>query len=330
MTNINIHSNVLIFNDSTDVTNNPKRRYVDWTRHLMGIDVTNPLSQSLSLPPGQTVSVFSGVRTLAAGVGNVYAITLENGSSTVYRLGWSGPQDPGFVTARAITGVSGRTATLTINNNITVGVALSGGGTPFSAVVVGDKLFIPGLSTGDIAGPFNVSNEGEWIVLGVTALTLTLQRPSTVTFQAAAEAVLLTTDTNFVVYAENNVQVGDTLDLLGGFSSVSRRPLTITSVKPTYISFMSTEPLPLESNITLAATDWYIYSAAKRFIHIEVDQDSKALINGDTSESGRMVPVVAGDANQTAILQKWGTVWALSIVNRSQTAWLNATVITAE
>lgn len=330
MTNINIHSNIMIFNDSTDVTNNPKRRYVDWTRHLMGISVNNPLTRSLSVPPGQTVSVFSGVRAITQNPGNSYAISLRSGSSTIYRLSWTGPADPEFVTSRTIVGVSARHATILINNNITLTLTLDGIGTPLSGISVGDKLFIPGTSTGDSAGPFDIANEGEWIVLGVSALSLTLQRSSAIAFQGVNETVVLTSDSNFLVYAENNVQVGDTVDILGGFSPVSCRPLAISSVKPTYIEFMSTEPLPLESGVALTAPDWYIYSSAKRFIHVETDQDSKALINGDTSEAGRMVPVVAGDVNQTAILQKWGTVWSLSLVNRSQTAWLNATVVTVE
>lgn len=325
---LNIHSNLMIYGDSESVTSNPKRRYVDWTRHLAGQSVEDPLSQQFSVLPGQTLAIFSGTRT-APNVNNRYSIALKTGQTSVYRATkYSGASAIGFATDRAVS-TDGLEATLTVNNNITVTLEVDSG-SPFSSVQVGDKLLIPGTTTGDSAGPFNTLNEGVWNVLGVAADSLTLMRPIETGFVGVEEVVEITDDSQLKVYTLDNVQVGDTLDIVNGFSLVSRKSFVISAVTPDYVEFTSSEPLPEEEDIAMTSGYWSIYSSAKRFLHVEADQPALLAINGDTSQSGRLDPIVVGDPEQTAIYQKWGTVWSLSVTNRSLISTLHVTVITAE
>jgi hypothetical protein len=60
-----------------------------------------------------------------------------------------------------------------------------------------------------------------------------------------------------------------------------------------------------------------IYTAAKRFVLIETDQEIVARFNADTSNNNTIEPLLAGDDGIPGSQHKFGTVWKLVLVNRS-------------
>jgi hypothetical protein len=136
--------------------------------------------------------------------------------------------------------------------------------------------------------------------------------------------------THVRVYSAGGVQVGDTLELAGGFAAPSQRAFTVTHAQDNELHFTSAEPLPLEPSVLPGAQGLAVYSQAKRFVRVEVDQEAVLRLNGDTGNSVRLSPRVAGDEEAMGYFEKWGTTWALSVVNRSASNPMRVNLISAE
>lgn len=301
---------------------NPSLRYFHWKRDLMGIPVTNPKTEGLTLDPGQEKLVFSGVRATSLDATTQFTVSLSPLDPSRYRFTFSAGTDPVLRTDRGLA-LSGVALTLTANANGTLTMA-AGAGTPFAAVVAGDTVFVPGVSTGDASIGFNSINEGSWKVLSASGASLTLSRPSS-EFGAVSEAV--TPSTNGVLaFSVAGVQAGDKADLSAGFDFMGTFPVLAVTSK--WFEVTSTSPLVAATG-TPGVAGLAFYTSAKRFLRIEADQDCVVRVNGDTSNSNRLSPWHAGETGQVAEFVKVGPTWSLSIVNRS-TSPLNLTVISAE
>ncbi len=205
----------------------------------------------------------------------------------------------------------------------------------FSAVQIGDQVWIPGTSTGDSASPFNSSNVGLWSVIGLapggTPKTITLTRPAGVGFAGVSESnVTPASADQFVAFSADGVQVGDTLEITAGFSPVTQTAFKITNVLPTFVEFASSLSFPLETGIQPDNAGMVFYYMNKKFLRIEVDQEAVLRFNGDTGNSCRLSPRVPGDRNNVGVFVKTGTTWGLEIVNRSRTTTMKVTCISAE
>jgi hypothetical protein len=327
MSVLDIHSSIVVYGDGEIATSNPQRVYVDWSTHVTGVSVVQPSSREYQALPGETLSIFSGVRTTAIDNTTTFALTLNSVKSGVYRLTYSSGTAPAFRTARTVN-TSGVLLTISINNNATAEVLA--GGAIFGNVQVGDIVFIPNTTTGDAAGPFNVNNVGFWVVLATSTTKITLKRRVGEAFSGVAEAVTPSSNSQFTVFSAAGVQVGDTVEISAGFSAVTQKAYVVSEVTATWVEFTSTENLPLESGIVPTATGVVFYNDSKRFVRVEVDQDAAVRLNGDTGNSVRLAPRVSGDPDQTAHFEKWGPCWQLVIVNRSTTSTMVINVISAE
>lgn len=320
-------SALVIYDDAT-ASNNPFQRHVDWRRTTAVVTVNNPLTEKYTIPPDSSKTIFSGTRTILTDGTSAFSIALNPTSTSLYRITNTGGTAPAFRTSRGLT-LSGSTITIVVNNNASATFTVSGGGN-FTGVVVGDQVFIPTLLTGDSAGPFNATNGGFWTVIAATSSVLTMVRLPGDSFEAAAEAVALTTNAQFIAFSSAGVQVGDTLEISAGFSVVTQKSFIVSAVTNSWVEFVSTEALPLEAGILPTASGMVFYSSAKRYVKIEVDQESVARFNGDTGNTCRLSPRVAGDRDGVGPFSKWGPTWSLVIVNRSRTSSLNVVIITAE
>ena len=335
MAQLNIHTNILMFADPETVSSNPKRRNTDWTVDYGQIAVRSPENREYLLQPGETKTIYSGVRTLTSDVTTEYALTLNTYSGGVYRLTNTGGQAPGFRTARALA-LAGETVTVSVNNNATVDFTLIPTSVPtFAAVQVGDTVFIPDVTTGDTASPFNQLNVGFWTVLAIGASgaganrRLTCRRLPGQSFQASAEAVAVVASTEFKAFSSAGVQVGDTVVFDAGFSQVTWGSYSVRTVTADWIEFASGEYLPLEADILPGVTGVVFYSEAKSFLRIEADQRAVVRYNGATDNSNQLKPRVAGDQDKVGYEEKWGPVWSLVIVNLSRTNSMQLQVISA-
>lgn len=324
---LEVHSTILVYGDQ-EANSNPQRRYVDWARHISGFAVENPLVREFVAAPGELLNIFSGTRATSIDGTTQFDLSLNPLYPGVYRLTYNGTGTaPSFRTLRSNT-VNGNQIQFTVNNNATLKMQ-SLNPVSFTALV-GDILFIPGVSTGDSAGPFNPNNEGFWTVIAVSGATLTLVRPVGTSFVGVNETVTPTTTTAWYIFSASGVQVDDSLEISGGFSLVTQKTYSVQTVTHQWVEFTSTEALPIESGVLPGATGATFYTDAKRFIRLESDQPARIKLNGDTGELYRIEPRVVGDPESVGHFEIWGPCWDLKVLNKSVYSPMKLTVISVE
>jgi len=320
-------SHVLGYEDSI-ASNNPTQRAVDWAKGVLNIPVENPKTDPRTIPPQTELVVFdNGITTSIDGT-TEFDLTLSSLDSTVYRIEHSAGTPPDFRIART-TVVSGGTITVAVlPNNL---VTFTHSATPFAAVVVGDNVFIPGVLTGDPAGPFNSLNEGYWLVVAKNSnAQLTLARLSGTSFQAFSEGpVAIAADSEFQVFSADGVQVGDSVELSLGFQVNALKTFVVLSVTAFRIEVMSTVPLADETGVIPTAAGMQFHKNSKRFLYIEADQECVVRLNGDTGSTNRMSPWTPAEKELRAQYVKVGPAWKLAILNKA-TVPAKIVVISAE
>jgi hypothetical protein len=88
---LTIISNTLAYGD-LGATSNPSQKYVDWSVSR-SYPVKNPRSESFTVDPGATLSLFDGVRSTSISNTTQFELTLSSISSTRYRFSWTGVGD---------------------------------------------------------------------------------------------------------------------------------------------------------------------------------------------------------------------------------------------
>jgi hypothetical protein len=323
---LNLYSLTLAYGD-TAASNNPLLKFVDWKRALQGVSIENPKSEQVTIPPDTEVVVFDNTRPLTMYGSTTFSLTMSALSPNRYRLTHTAGTSPTFRTARTIN-LTGVALTLTAQPNNTLLVA-AGSGTPFSALQIGDDVFIPGPSTGDSPTVFQSANEGRWSVMAVGGSNVTLVRPAGVAPVMVSQTATPTNVDQFQAFTQAGVQIGDWLDITAGFVPSTQKTYPIVAVTAKWLEFTSATPLAVQYGIAPGPTGLRVFSSAKRFLRIEADQQCVVRLNGDTSYSVRMDPWAAGDPEQVAEFMKVGWSWSLRILNRS-TQNLHVTVISAE
>lgn len=321
---LNINANAAAFSDQA-LTNNPRRKYFDWTRNVNGVKIKNPKASSHLLAPGETRSIFNGSRTTTIGFNTAFDVTMLD--ATTYRFEWSGGTAPGLRTQRAVA-ITNTQVTMTVNNNSTV-VMQAGGIVPvFGNIATGDCVYI--FSPSDGATPFNPANAGNWIVLSAAAQKLILARPVTEAFNGVTETVTVnnTSSGPILAYSASGVQAGDMVEIMGGFQAPTQKSYKIIGATSNWFDVSSVSPLPEETNVVPGMGSIMFYSQAKLFVRCEVDQDAELVINGG-SPGIRVSPLVAADQSGIGWFENFGSVWSLSITNRTPYE-LNASVFSAE
>jgi hypothetical protein len=332
---------VAIFNEYTalaayqdlSVNTNPQERFVDWRKNVVNVSVDNPLNQKFQIVPSGTQMVFSGTRTTTIDNTTAFSIAINPTNSNLYRVTATGGTAPGFRTNRGLA-LNGDTVTVTVNNNVSVifNILTSN----WSAVQVGDVVFVPTGLTGDASSPFNVLNGGFWVIIGKdaggTPKNMTATRLPGQSFSGTSETVVQTSNSQFQAFSSSGIQVGDTLQISSGFSLVTQQlSYSIATVTATFVEFLSSTPLPLETNISPGNSGMTFYNAAKRFVRIEVDQACYVQFNGSSDTTNILLPRAVGDIrNGFAWLEKWGLHFSVNIVNKSPNNILNVVFISAQ
>lgn len=317
--------------DDTVLTNNPSKQFGNWKRSSYNISVDKPSGpQELWVQPGATVSPFSGTRTLTY-TSPQFNLTLNPVKSSTYRLTFNGTGTfSGFRTLRAFSPSPTLpiTVTVSVNNNATASLTLSATN---SAVQVGDILFIPGTTTGDASSPFNSANLGYWQVVAVYSSTsFSITRLAGETFNGVSETVSCPLGTEIVFFSQGSVLVGDQLQISGGLNPVSFGYKQITAVSWNWVEFVSSTPLPLESNVVMPANSINVFSSAKRWVRIETDSEVILKFNNSTESSLRILPRTAVTGEVIGWFDSWGIFWKLEVVNPSQTTTCKIVVSTVE
>lgn len=328
MPTLNINAHLLAFSDADAGTSQPRFRNIDWAPGRTQLPISTPLNREFDFAPGETRTIFDGTRALGVDGTTEFDLSLNPVRAGVYRLTASAGTAPAFRTSRALA-LTGVAVTATVNNNATMEF-VAGAGTPFAAVVAGDQVWIPDLTTGDAAGsPFNVLNVGLWNVIAATGTKLTCTRPMGQAFQGATEVVTPAADSEFIAFSSGPVRPGDYMEISAGFSPMSRKTFQLVAVTDSWVEFVSGESLPLETGIIPGAAGLGIYNDAQEFIYIETDQEAVVRLNGSVDNRLRAVPQRVNDLNSRSMLMLTGPVWRLDVVNRNVTAPMTVLVIAA-
>lgn len=284
-------------------SNNPSLSNFKWAREITGIPASNPISEAFSLAPGESKTIFSGVRTLTADGTTEYDISLKPLSSNTYKLAWSAGTLPGFKTLRANGADATTEVTVVVNGPIVTFSSTGGTAFDLSAVQVGDLVRI-----GD---QFNILNQGEYKILAKTPTSFTVEN------QTAVNEGPITLGATFAdqvrIYSSAGVQRGDIVVIKSGFSSVTFGSYKITDLTDSYIEFYSTNVLPQENGIISA--DLAIYSQAKNLIYLESDQKAAVTING--SQMANMEPFIINNSKQPGVFMLKATVYSFVVTNNS-------------
>jgi hypothetical protein len=274
-------------------------------------------------PAGTTLPITLTANTIGA-VGNSIALT-GDGVSTVAQLivAWNTANPGNMVTQTAGIGTQ-------IPNN-GVAIDLSGGANPDTIDLSGGTVATPmslltgGVVVGDyvtIGSEFNLSNQGTFQIIAVTATSFSVVNPNPV----VEGPILLGSGfaSQIQIYSAAGVQVGDTIVISSGFSPVVWGSYQITAVYAESLQFSSTAILPSQSSIM---TEPVIYSNAKSLIYMESDSALTVIING-TPLTGTLTPFVVTNCATglptsalgyptPGMLLLTATIWSLSVTNNS-------------
>ena len=292
-----------------NASNNPSQNNFKWSRDLQGVNINEPSSRSITLPAGQAATLFSGsVSTLADGT-TTWNIALKAGTSQTYVISKASGTSPAFRTARAPAADATTQITVTKNANLltltsTAGTALN---LIVGGVVVGDEVRLGSL--------FNAVNQGKFKILARTATSLTIENPA-----GQAEGPI-TLGAGFAdqlsIFSSSGVQVGDKVDVMAGFSSVSFGTYEVTDVSPDSIEIYSIEALPTESGVSNSPAAILIYRDSKSFVYIESDQKLEIKIDGSATPNS-LQPMTAGSTKVPGVFMSSSSMKSLEVTNKSQ------------
>ena len=293
--------------------------------------VNNPQSYPRTLQPGEAYTFFNGVRILSNAANTELTLTLSSRINPLdptprYRFSWTGGTNPVFRTNRGLT-LNTKTVVVSINTNFTVKFLATAG--DFAGVSVGDEVFLPSVLSGDAASPFDPLNCGYWVVLGVAVDTSYITVARSGDFEAVAESVLVSANSQVQAYSSAGLQVGDKVDISAVFSASILRTYEVANVTAGWFEVLSNAPIPTLEVAVPTTSGITFFSSCKNFIRIEVDQECAVRFNGDTSDCNRVEPWTAGDKAFVGTNEKKGPVWQLVVKNRSLFP-ANVTVISAE
>lgn len=290
------------YSDSVS-TNSPNMNNFKWTRSLNSLTSSNPLSESISLAPGESKNIFNGTRTLNSDNTTTYSVSLKPITSNTYVIQNTSGTAPNFRTPRSI-GLDA-TSQITVSTNGPLTIFTSTGGTLINttSVVIGDQVRIGSL--------FNVSNQGSFKIIAKSSTSITIEN------QIGVSEGPITLGAGFLsqfsIYSASGIQIGDSLVISSGFSSASFGTYKITDVSAESIEFYSTSILPSETGITNPGLN--IYSSAKSLIYIESDKNTQVTINGSLSSS--IEPFIENTTIYPGIFLLKSTVYSLSLLNNS-------------
>lgn len=290
-------------------SNNPSRNNFKWQTDIQGVDVEEPSSKSLMLNPGQSHSLFSGQVSTTDDTTTTWDLSIKPGTSNTYRLSYNSGTLPGFRVLRS-TGADATTE-ISVTKNARLLTFSSTAGTPLDLIAGGAQV-------GDvvrIGESFNVSNQGKFTILSLTATSFTVDNDSGL----AESNILLGAgfEDEVRIHSQDGVQIGDKIEIVAGFSSVTQGTYEITDVADQFVDFFSLNSLPAETNVSNNPSALSIFKDSKQFLYIESDQKLEILL--DSSEAITIEPLNVGTQKKPGIFMVSANVRSAIIENKSTT-----------
>lgn len=274
-----------------------------------------PYEQGVTIQPGSAYTFFDGTRTIPADNTTILQFALSPlNVDPIYRFTWVSGTRPGFRTDRGID-LSAQTVVVGVNTNETITMTATAGS--FAAVQVADEIMIPGLSTGDPAGPFSEANVGRWVVLAKNggSSILQLSRPVGTSFSAIGESVPVASAPQVVAMSPGPVRIGDSVRVVAGFSDPVRRGYVVSQVAPDWFEIVTSESLP-SLEVGTGGQPPIFYANSKTVASLQFDQEIDLEINGSAPQPWS--PISPGQV--PGLWLQTGPIWSLRATNRSAQA----------
>jgi hypothetical protein len=307
----NVIVNFLVYSD-TQPSNKPLLRDIDYQRRLVNIATDSPFSQKVTLQPQSTLTIASTLRSTSQASTTQFAVT--NTVDKTFRFRYTGTgTNPVLRTKRTIGSDSTTVFTVTKTGNV-VRFTFTGTGTAPSfvsnSVAVGDYLNV------ESGGPFNVSNEGYFQVVTVTATYIEV-----INSGGAAEAnIALGANINsvspFTIFSAAGVQIGDSVKITStNFNIENRGVFSVSAVTADYFELDNGNPGIPETTTIGSSGDIVFYRDIYSWLYLESDQRVSVRLNGDSTNNVEVVPLAAGDSDQPGILLIKSEIYTLTIAN---------------
>ena len=231
-------------------SNSPQKQNFKWTKELNSFPVLNPISESISLAPGQSISLISGVRALNQDNTTEYSIAPVSGSTTQYRLSWVTGTAPNFRTPRSIGADATTEVSVSVNGPVatfdgsavgTVAAYFSGtlGGMTTPVTIVADNL-------GTAGNSINIALDGFSDVNTLIAGWNTDNPDATVTLTSGDGTQIATGGSFQFANGEDStpfnlggVSVGDNVIIGNNFNQLNRGQFSIISLTNTTFSVVN-------------------------------------------------------------------------------------------
>lgn len=311
----NIITQILTYSDNVGTTDNPQMRNFDWSRKFSSLAVVDPDHGNATIPAGESVTIFDGLRSNDLADDSVLSISSIIGS--LYEMTYDSGTAPNWRIARSIASLGD--VIITINNNSVAKFEFSGA--TLTGVQAGDILSVSGDSTFD-SDPYTFSpiNSGHWVVLSVSGNIVQATRPTGEPFSGVTETQTSVPSDQIGIYSASGVQAGDKLEIKAGFSPASYKTYKIVQAEPDRLVFVSTTPIP-EETITypdpVGGHSIFAHTESKRVVYLESDQEVSVQFNDDAGDTVRVCPFKSGDPDLVGYLHKAGPAYKVVVVNKS-------------
>lgn len=300
--NFSYESKIIAWQD-TAAQQNPQQRVLDWHKTQVGVPFTLASSRILTVDPGQTVSLPITAASAIAGTSS-FDVTQNTVKSNTYRFTLVAGT---LVVQNDLSGATNVEIAPRSDGYVAITLDLAN-----LTVVAGGRIFIPGVATGDAAGPFNEANVGNWRIVSVSANGLTVIVSPLNGQAAVAETVVATgaevqsypvgPDVGWFVYGKQG-------DWYGTFEVTGLTGTWMELKRPTTIPLPAALPTTLPQQIG-GATVWYWASSWPKLVRVEADGVVEVIGLTAQSVPYSIIPFVVGDADQMGWIEMVGAAVA--------------------
>lgn len=268
-------------------TQSPKQRNFDFLSSVQGLSVSNPISETRNILPGETILLQSTARPVASNLSlSQFSISLPKAGSDIVRLRWEGAGSaPGFRTLRVTNHSSSTTYSSVRMSPSASQITLTGGGVDLSSVIPGDVIFLQETDS-SFSSPINPSSTGQsFTILSKSANSIIVRDNGMISQESN---IILGSDfsSTIRIFSSEGVQVGDKLRIASdsAFNSENKlKDFQVMSVTDRDITFYNPNVIP-ETVVVGVNTPFLFYSRLINFVTIESSSTIYLSFDGSSSE----------------------------------------------
>lgn len=290
---LNFYISRLCYSDANP-SQSPKQRNFDFLSSTTGLIVSNPISETISILPGQTVLLQSTSRTINPNLAaSEFSISLPKSGTDLARLRWTGtgPQ-PGFRANRSINHSTSTTYSAARMSPSASQITLSGGGVNLVNVGQGDIMYLQETDS-SFSSPLNPASIGRGYVVLSKSGNSVIVRDNGMIGDETGIALGASFDSVIRFFSAEGVQIGDKLRVAqsSAFNSENKlKDFQIIDVTDRDIIFYNPQIIP-ETTVCGVNTPFLFYSRLINFVAIEADNTIYLSFDGSNNE----FPVINGN-----------------------------------